>query len=72
MNIPKYKIKDYLEFHMDDGLNYKGIVLHIIEKNNKFYYDIVSLVDSTRVIIEKVPEDYVIRKYIETVLCYIT
>lgn len=71
MKIPKYKIKDFLEFHMDDGLSYKGIVLRIEEKNDLFFYDLKCLVDSIPVIIESVEEDRVDRKYIETVLCYI-
>lgn len=69
--VPKYNLKDFLEFNMDDGLTYKGNVVGIGSDNSGFYYNCLSTVDSVKCIIEFVREENVIRKYTLTVLCYI-
>jgi 8-oxo-dGTP pyrophosphatase MutT (NUDIX family) len=70
-NLSKYQLYDFIEFKMEDGIIYHGNITHIKEKNGKFFYDVKSVFDNLNGIIEDVWEENIIRKYIETVLCYL-
>lgn len=70
-NLSKYKLYDFIEFKMDDGNIYHGNIIHIKELNNKYLYDVKSVVDNLNGIIEDVKEEDIIKKFIETVLCYL-
>lgn len=71
VNMPKYQLFDFIEFKMDDGIIYHGNIIHIKEANGIYLYDVKSVVDNLNGIIEDVKEEYVLRKYVETVLCYL-
>jgi hypothetical protein len=71
LEMPKYELRDYIEFKMKDDNIYRGNVFAIDQDHLGFFYDVTSIIDDEKVIIKDVREENVIRKYVETVLCYI-
>ena len=71
LKMPKYELRDYIEFKMKDDNIYRGNVFAIDQDHLGFFYDVTSIIDDEKVIIKDVREENVIRKYVETVLCYI-